>query len=48
MIKTKVAFFRQRASFFTANQGFLKIFRIVRIGWIKAGPPNKPHFVFIM
>jgi len=40
MIKTKVAFWR--AGFFPANQGFLKTFKIVLIGWIKAGPPKKP------
>jgi len=40
MIKTKVAFWR--ASFFPANQGFLKTFYIVLIGWIKAGPLKKP------
>jgi len=40
MIKTKVAFWR--ASFFSANQGFLKTFQIVLIGWIKADPPKKP------
>jgi len=43
MIKTKVAFWR--AGFFSANQGFLKTFQIVSIGWIKAGPP-KSHFCF--
>jgi len=43
MIKTKVAFWR--AGFFSANQGFLKFFQIVLIGWIKAGPPKKP-FLF--
>jgi len=31
--------------FFSANQGFLKTFQIVLIGWIKAGPP-KSHFCF--
>jgi len=40
MIKTKVAFWR--AGFFLANQGFLKTFQIVLIGWTKAGPPKKP------
>jgi len=40
MIKTKVAFWK--ASFFPANQGFLKTFQIALIGWIKADPPKKP------
>jgi len=40
MIKTKVAFLEGRL--FPANQGFLKTFQIVLIGWIKAGPPKKP------
>jgi len=35
MIKTKGAFWR--AGFFPANQGSLKTFQIVLIGWIKAG-----------
>jgi len=26
---------------FSANQGFLKTFQIVLIGWIKASPPKK-------
>jgi len=38
MIKTKVAFLED---FFSANQGFLKTFQIILIGWIKAGPPKK-------
>jgi len=37
-----------RAGFFPVNQGFLKTFQIVLIGWIKAGPPKKATFVFIM
>jgi len=50
MIKIKVAFFEgwlffSRAGFFSANQGFLKTFQIVLIGWIKAGP-SKKHFCF--
>jgi len=40
MTKTKVAFWR--ASFFQANQGFLKTFQIVLVGWMKIGPPKKP------
>jgi len=40
MIK-KSGFFGGPA-FFPANQSFLKTFQIVLIGWIKAGPPNKP------
>jgi len=40
MIKTKVAFLKGRL--FPANQGFLKTFQIVLIGWIIAGPPKKP------
>jgi len=35
--QTKVAFLEGR--FFLANQGFLKTFQIVLIGWIKAGLP---------
>jgi len=31
------------AGFFPANQNFLKTFQIALIGWIKAGPPKKPH-----
>jgi len=31
-----------RAGLFPANQGFLKTFQTVLIGWIKAGPPKKP------
>jgi len=46
MIKTKAAFWR--AGFFPTNQGFLKIFKITLIGWIKAGPPKKPLLFFIM
>jgi len=43
MIKTKVAFLE--AGFFPANQGFFKTFKIVLIGYIKAGPPSKATFV---
>jgi len=43
MIKTKVAVLEGRH--FLANQGFLKTFQIVLIGWIKPGPP-KSHFCF--
>jgi len=40
MIKTKVAFWK--AGFFSANQGFLKTFQIVLIGWVKVGRLKKP------
>jgi len=43
MFKTKVAFLEDRL--FSSNQGFLKTFQIVLIGWIKASPP-KSHFGF--
>jgi len=38
---SKQKWFFWRASFFPANQGFLKTFQIVLIGWIKASPPKK-------
>jgi len=40
MIEAKVAFLE--GGFFLANQGFLKTFWIVLIGWIKAGLLKKP------
>jgi len=39
MIKTKRFFWK--AGFFTANQRFLKAFKIALISWKKAGPPKK-------
>jgi len=41
MIKTKVVFLED--GFFPANHSFFKTFQNVLIGWIKAGPPKKPH-----
>jgi len=41
MIKTKVAFLEGRV--FSNQKSFLKTFQIALIGWIKAGPPKKPH-----
>jgi len=43
MIKTKVAFLE--AGFYPANQSNLKSIQKALIGWIKAGPSNKP-FLF--
>jgi len=44
MTKTKVAFLEGRL-FSSQSESFLNIFRIVLIGWIKAGPP-KSYFCF--
>jgi len=40
MIKTKVTFLEGRP--FSSNRSFLNNFKIALIGWLKAGPSNKP------
>jgi len=44
--QNKSGFFWRAPGFFSVNQGFLKTFQIVLIGWIKAGPP-KSHFCYM-